>query len=206
MSVSGFAQINKHSFGANINNGILYIPQRSKGINYITNEEDFRPAKFLYVFGIGGSYLNSTNKWLAWRTNFNLAATSRSYDSPELIDGELFRYSFRDFFSEFGFGPMFTYQKEDFGIYLGGTLDLMHIVRHTIDYDRSSVIFDNYPFPTPSAYIGYWQRVGNINSPWFLEITLMRRVIAGLLNLIESRQIDNVYYTLNIGFRYELNR
>ena len=213
MTLSGMAQINKHSFGANINGGVIYIPEARLGTDPQTGEAITNPARFPFVFGIGGSYLNSTKKWLAWRTNFNLGVTSRYDDFPESLEGEYGRssYSYRDFFAELGFGPMFTYQKEDFGIYIGGTLDLMYFVSHKTgvtwwgeefsQYDS----FAPYPIPTPSTYIGYWQRLGNVNSPWFFEVSLMRRALGGFLNLIEYEG-DYVLYTLNVGFRYELNQ
>ena len=208
MSISGVAQINKHSFGANINGGVIYIPEARLGTDPQTGEAITNPARFPFVFGIGGSYLNSTKKWLAWRTNFNLGVTSRYDDFPESFEGQMIRFSYRDYFAELSFGPMFTYQKEDFGIYIGGTLDLMYHVSHEKGITwihEESVRYAPFPIPTPSTYIGYWQRVGNVNSPWYFEVSLMRRALVGIFNLFEYQR-SSVFYTLNMGFRYELNQ
>jgi len=206
LSGSGFAQINKHSFGAGVSNGFIHIPENKMGFNQNTGEEIINPAQSPYFFGIGGSYLNSTKKWLAWRTNLNFGVTSRYEDFPESFDGLMIRFSQRDFFAELSFGPMFTYQKEDFGIYIGGTLDLMYVVSHKKGITwthEESIHYAPFPIPTPSAYIGYWQRIGNVNSPWYFEISLTRKVFAGVINLIEYQR-GPVFYAINTGFRYEL--
>lgn len=206
MSVSGFAQINKHSFGASINNGIILVPEENRGVNAITGEDMINPAHAIYLFGIGGSYLNSTKKWLAWRTSMNFAVTSKYENYPESFDGMISRHYQRDFFVEIGFGPMFTYQKEDFGVYIGGAIDFMFFGSHEKGIppsDRDIVRIAPFPIPTPSLYLGYWQRMGNVNSPWYFEVSLMRRVPRGIINLF-GYESSPVMFSLNTGFRYEI--
>ncbi|TVQ82062.1 MAG: hypothetical protein EA358_00050 [Flavobacteriales bacterium] len=201
---TGFAQIEKHSFGAGVVNGFMYYPSQIE--IFPDNQQMEKPAIIPYVFGFQGSHLKSTKNWLAWRTNVAFMGTSRYENYPESFDGKRVRLSDRDFIAEIGFGPMFTFQKEDYGIYLGGTLDLMFMASHRKGITQPWVdnwSFMEIPFPTVSAYLGYWQRVGNVNSPLFLEIALMRRHIPAIFTLfMEGR--GPFFYHLTLGFRYEI--
>lgn len=204
MSLSGMAQINKHSFGAQVMNGFAHVPANQLVGSSAANLNN--PDKYPYLFGIGGSYVNSTKKWLSWRTNLNLMVSSRYENYPESFEGLVSRTSQRDFTAELGFGPMFTYQKDDYGIYIGGTLDLIYFAGHERNLssqDDGNMQFAEFPLPSPSLYLGYWQRIGNVNSPWFLELSLMRRHVFGLFTLFVDER-SSIFYTFNLGFRYEL--
>ena len=200
MSLSGVAQINKHSFGGAITNGFLHLPGENLGTNTLTGDEMIIPDRNKYVFGVSGSYVNATNKWLAWRTNLGASFSSRNIT----FGGEP-SYLNRYYFIDLGFGPIFTYQKEDFGFYLGGSLDL----NYWVSSFRREEGLDNitrhpdFPNPTFSTVIGYWQRVGNVNSPWYFEVSITRRYTNDFFgsHIYFDR---SVLYHLNLGFRYEL--
>jgi hypothetical protein len=201
MSVLGFAQINKHSFGGAITNGFVHLPGENLGFNPIIGDEMIIPDRNKYVFGIAGSYVNATNKWLAWRTNLGASLSSRNlrFDGgPSHID--------RYYFVDLGFGPIFTYQREDFGLYIGGSLDLnywVYNIRREESLGGGITRYPNFPNPTFSTVIGYWQRVGNVNSPWYFEVSISRRYINDFFNT-QVYYDKSVLYHLNLGFRYEL--
>ena len=185
---TGFAQIEKHSFGAGLSNGVLYFP------NY---------EKSNYTLGLQGSHLNYTKNWLAWKTNLDIGGSSALTNSNRNTT-----IRNHEFWIDLGFGPMFTYQKKDFGFYLGGTIDVYFSARHTTistpSESASNFGFLSFPLPLYTTHLGYWQRIGNLNSPWFLEILLMRRSLnPRILNLLNYNH-KMVFHNLTVGFRYEI--
>jgi len=201
MSISGFAQINKHSFGGGITNGFLHLPSMNFGINPNSGVETIRPERNIYVFGVAGSYVNASNKWLAWRTNLGASFSSRTF----MVGGGPL-HSDRYYFVDLGFGPIFTYQKEDFGLYIGTSLDLnywVYTARREEGWESEGTLYPGYPNPTLSTVLGYWQRLGNVNSPWYFEVSVIRRYTNDFFNGPVYFD-ESVLYHLNLGFRYEL--
>ena len=192
---TGFAQIEKHSFGAGLSNGVIKLPN---------------PDLHIYAFGIQGSFINSSKKWIAWKTNLNLGISSIAS-----IERDNFISRFFYFGGDLGFGPMFTYQKKDFGFYLGGTLDVFYMgVRRKLvsqgerTITSSNTILPPFPLPGATAHLGYWQRIGNVNSPWYLEILFTRRTVSdSLLDIFDRSRIyyvSSAFHNLTVGFRYEI--
>ncbi|MCC5917680.1 MAG: hypothetical protein JJU02_10200 [Cryomorphaceae bacterium] len=209
---TGFAQMERHSFGAGLVNGFIYVPAEGDYDPTVThptlntNIPAENPAKNVYLSGVHGSHLKTTKNWLAWRTNFNMMVSSRYEDFPEEFEGFFIRHNQRGFYAELGFGPMFTYQKEDYGVFLGGTFDLMYFISNkkgVTNPDNERWYFAEFPFPTVSTYLGYWQRMGNVNSPWFLEIMFKRRHVSAIPALFTDAR-GPYMYSLMVGFRYEL--
>ncbi|MCC5918723.1 MAG: hypothetical protein JJU02_15490 [Cryomorphaceae bacterium] len=202
---TGIAQIEKHSFGAGVSNGILYIPGTEFFASSSGEPSTVSPAVTPYMFGAHGSHVNSLSKWLALRTSLGGMVTSRYEDFPEEFDEYVIRYNRRNIFANIGFGPMLTFQQKDFGIYLGGTFELLYSFEHrrNINHPETSMWRNlNYPFPTASGFFGYWQRMGNVNSPLYLEIVLERRQIPGILTFFSNYPVSYLY-NLTVGFRYE---
>jgi hypothetical protein len=209
-STTVFAQISKHSFGASVNNGAYIFPEKTYFDDPLGNIDPLvNPARTAYVFGLQGSHLKSSNKWLAWRTTFAASVTSKYQNLSKDFEGYLMRQNIRLHWLELGFGPMLTYQRKDYGFFLGGTLELVYSRNHRQFINEpylSHVNWDDFPVPTVTAHLGYWQRIGNINSPWFLEIAFSRRHVSGIRILISDNVDPGPYwYNLSMGFRYEIN-
>ncbi|MCH8478267.1 MAG: hypothetical protein LAT56_10010 [Wenzhouxiangella sp.] len=203
---AGFAQIEKHSLGAGLSNGILHIPGREFPATLTGNPSRVSPDVTPYMFGAHGSYINALSKWFALRANLGGMVTSRYEDFPEEFDDYVIRYNRRNIFANVGFGPMLTFQQKDFGIYLGGTLELLYSFEHRRNINNPEISMWrnlNYPFPTASGFFGYWQRIGNVNSPLYLEIVLERRQIPGIFTFFTDYPVSYLY-NLTVGFRYEI--
>ena len=199
----GFAQIKKHSFGAGVNNGTLFHPALYGTPSGGGEPVLLRSARSPYVFGLQGSHLKSSNKWLAWKTTINISTTSMyNYDK---FDADL--KDTRSLWADIGFGPMFTFQRKDFGVYLGGTLDIKYFAEYRVRSQpgrNNEILYAPYPLLVPTAHLGYWQRMGNVNSPWYLEIALIRQYVPGIFTLFNYSSEPGPYlYNLTVGFRYE---
>ena len=213
MSFMGIAQIKKHSFGAGFSNGFIYNPEIYSTFSSTGEERLLMESSMPYAFGVQGSFLNVYNKWLAWKTSLNLGSTANFAQHKIPFDGSEAptNKNRRIFWGDIGFGPIFTYQKKDYGFYAGGSLDisLSGSVTTGPPYLTTSsrrVWFNLYPYIIPAMRCGYWQRIGNVNSPWFLEIELVQRDIIHTHNNLFSNYRNNIHrlHALTIGFRYEI--
>jgi hypothetical protein len=213
MSVSGFAQINKHSFGGGITNGVVHYSKEFSPSSSLHEERMLMDSYTPYAFGFHGSFLNTSNKWFAWKTSLNIGTTVsftrrvipyNQYSSPII-------YSQRTFWGDVGFGPLLTYVKDDYGFFIGVSLDLslsgVEIIASPLSESiNSNTRFNRYPYFVPAMKLGYWQRMGNINSPWYLEVELVQRdMITTYINLFDNYRLNiHRLYAITIGFRYEI--
>ena len=210
----GIAQMSKYSFGAGVSNGVLSNPEYTR-TSWMTGEEYvYIQGQTPYVFGLQGSFFNFTNKWLAWKTTLNLGGSQRYENLLLNEDGSPIpnTNSRQLIWGDIGFGPIFTYQKNNFGIYIGGSLDFSYVGSRSVS---EGLGHDNWYYNTsiltiPTIKCGYWQRLGGDESPFLLEIELVRSdMVWGNTSVWntwnEYRNQINRIFLLTVGFRYEIN-